>query len=89
MVGSFMIQMETAFCFREISLILTLLSRSALRTGYVYIDEVSKLNAMMMEDYYSTNNTCHVYVVPLRDQYIKYSLAAPTDSKLHHVFDPL
>ena len=57
--------------------------------GYVYIDEVSKLNAMMMADYYASNHTCHVYVVPLRDQYIKYSLAAPKDSQLHSVFDPL
>ncbi|XP_043220799.1 glutamate receptor ionotropic, delta-2-like isoform X1 [Amphibalanus amphitrite] len=61
---------------------------SKVRSGYVYIDEVSKLNAMMMADYYASNHTCHVYVVPLKDQYIKYSLAAPKDSQLHHIFDP-
>ena len=62
---------------------------ATLLTGFVYIDEVSKLNAMMMADYYSSNHTCHVYVVPLKDQYIKYSLAAPSDSELHNIFDPL
>ena len=60
-----------------------------LSAGHVYIDEVSQLNAMMMEDYYASNKTCHVYVVPLKEQFIKYSLATPKDSELNHVFDPL
>ncbi|XP_037069525.1 glutamate receptor ionotropic, delta-1-like [Pollicipes pollicipes] len=58
-------------------------------SAYVYIDEVSKLNAMMMADYYySSNRTCHVYVVPLKDEYIKYSLAAPKGSSFNQAFDP-
>ncbi|XP_043190105.1 glutamate receptor ionotropic, delta-2-like isoform X2 [Amphibalanus amphitrite] len=56
--------------------------------GYVYIDEVTKLKAMMMEDYHKSNQTCSVYVVTLKDQYFKLALAAPKGSPLLDVFDP-
>ena len=57
-------------------------------SGFVYIDEVSMLKAMMMQDYHSNNQTCSVYVVTLKDQYFKLALAAPKDSSLLDVFDP-
>ena len=57
-------------------------------SGVVYIDEVSKLNAMMMADYHENNKTCSVYVVTLKDQDFKLSLAAPKGSPLLSVFEP-
>ena len=58
-------------------------------TDYVYIDEVSKLKAMMMTDYYDNNKECSVYVVPLKEQYLRLALAEPKGSQFLEIFNPM